>query len=90
TRDEWWFLFLCLTLSLSLSLPPPVKYRSCSYAGVFQVEGAKRYALTFAMATQVCEQLGSTLANREQLQGAYNISMETCRYTTGMMLTGVS
>uniref|UniRef100_A0A3Q2CND6 Link domain-containing protein n=1 Tax=Cyprinodon variegatus TaxID=28743 RepID=A0A3Q2CND6_CYPVA len=40
---------------------------------------ASRHSLTFDMAKAVCEQLETIMATREQVEHAYNKSMQTCR-----------
>ncbi|XP_038131250.1 CD44 antigen [Cyprinodon tularosa] len=57
-----------------------VNSRGCSFVGVFLAEGAGRHSLTFDMAKAVCEQLETIMATREQVEHAYNKSMQTCRY----------
>ncbi|KAG8125941.1 hypothetical protein E2320_021113, partial [Naja naja] len=53
---------------------------SCRYAGVFHVEKNQRYSLTREEAVQLCEALNSTISTWEQMQKAFTLGFETCRY----------
>ncbi|XP_058017642.1 CD44 antigen isoform X10 [Ahaetulla prasina] len=53
---------------------------SCRYAGVFHVEKNQRYSLTREEAVQLCEALNSTIPTWEQMEKAYTLGFETCRY----------
>ncbi|XP_039221089.1 CD44 antigen isoform X3 [Crotalus tigris] len=53
---------------------------SCRYAGVFHVEKNQRYSLTREEAVQLCEALNSTIPTWDQMEKAYTLGFETCRY----------
>lgn len=56
-----------------------VNMRTCTYAGVFLIEGEGRHTLTYNKATAACEELGAVMASPDQVEEAYNKNMETCR-----------
>ncbi|XP_060118359.1 CD44 antigen [Heteronotia binoei] len=67
-----YLLQLCLA-QISLNI-------SCRYAGVFHVEKNRRYSLTREEAIELCKALNSTLPTWEQMERAFNLGLETCRY----------
>nr|XP_056706996.1 CD44 antigen [Euleptes europaea] len=67
-----YLLQLCLA-QISLNI-------SCRYAGVFHVEKDRRYSLTREEAVELCKALNSTLPTWEQMEQAFNLGLETCRY----------
>ncbi|KAF4081269.1 hypothetical protein AMELA_G00159500 [Ameiurus melas] len=79
-----WILVLGLTSGLLASTwassVQEVKLRSCSYAGVFHIQGNDRYTLDFEAAKDLCEVLGTTLASNEEVIVAHGRGLESCRY----------
>ncbi|XP_015743257.1 CD44 antigen isoform X1 [Python bivittatus] len=53
---------------------------SCRYAGVFHVEKNHRYSLTREEAVELCKALNSTIPTWEQMEKAFTLGFETCRY----------
>ncbi|XP_061825950.1 uncharacterized protein cd44b [Nerophis lumbriciformis] len=80
---KMWTLLLGVTLGLLASCRSEqlqVNSRSCSYAGVFLVEGEARHFLTFDNALKVCKQQQSIMATHDQVRQAFDQKMETCRH----------
>ncbi|KAG5839052.1 hypothetical protein ANANG_G00200840 [Anguilla anguilla] len=78
-----WALLLGVTFGLLTSArtdSAQVHSRTCSFAGVFHVEGSNRYSLTFDQAEKLCHAIGTVLANEEQVREAHAKGLETCRY----------
>ncbi|KAA0724115.1 hypothetical protein E1301_Tti019637 [Triplophysa tibetana] len=78
-----WIIFLApffAFLPSSRSQNLAVRSRSCSYVGVFHVEGTQRYNLTFEEAKSLCKHLSASLAKLEEVQKAYDAGLQTCRY----------
>ncbi|XP_057184544.1 CD44 antigen isoform X2 [Triplophysa rosa] len=78
-----WIMFLAAIfgfLSSSRSENLTVGSRSCSYVGVFHVEGRQRYSLTFEEAKSLCKHLSASLAQMEEVKKAYDAGLQTCRY----------
>ncbi|TRY85839.1 hypothetical protein DNTS_011872 [Danionella cerebrum] len=57
------------------------RWRSCSFSGVFHVEGQQRYSLSFEEAQRACEGFSSVLAAFERVEEAFRSGLETCRYS---------
>ncbi|KAJ8003026.1 hypothetical protein DPEC_G00165090 [Dallia pectoralis] len=80
-----WTLLLGVIFGLlasfkTTSVPVTVRSRSCSYAGVFHVEGKDRYSLTLDMAKELCSDLGADIASEEEVRTAHSKGLQTCRY----------
>uniref|UniRef100_A0A9J7XHM3 CD44 antigen n=1 Tax=Cyprinus carpio carpio TaxID=630221 RepID=A0A9J7XHM3_CYPCA len=79
-----WTLLLVVfvTGSPALLQAAPVQGSSsrCSFAGVFLVEGTRRYSLTFQQALELCQSFDYKLATQEQVNDAYKKGLRTCRY----------
>ncbi|XP_048339318.1 CD44 antigen isoform X11 [Sphaerodactylus townsendi] len=72
-----YLLQLCLA-QISLNI-------SCRYAGVFHVEKNRRYSLRWHKgrkegSVELCKALNSTLPTWEQMEKAFELGLETCRY----------
>ncbi|MGH0140128.1 UNVERIFIED_CONTAM: hypothetical protein FKN15_008862 [Acipenser sinensis] len=69
-------------MAYSHSPPPSLQgvLRSCSYGGLFHVEQNGRYSLTYSTAEELCMSIGTTLATKEQIQKAFDLGFQTCRY----------
>uniref|UniRef100_A0A8D0DI05 CD44 antigen n=1 Tax=Salvator merianae TaxID=96440 RepID=A0A8D0DI05_SALMN len=65
---------------LQLSLAQIGLNISCRYAGVFHVEKNHRYSLTRDDAVELCRALNSTIPTMEQMEKAFELGFETCRY----------
>ncbi|MGH0126790.1 UNVERIFIED_CONTAM: hypothetical protein FKN15_047287 [Acipenser sinensis] len=73
-------LLACGLIALQSSLAAQGVLRSCSYGGLFHVEQNGRYSLTYSTAEKLCMSINTTLATKEQIQRAFDLSFQTCRY----------
>ncbi|XP_041074899.1 CD44 antigen-like [Polyodon spathula] len=73
-------LLACGLIALQSSLAAQGVIRSCSYGGLFHVEQNGRYSLTYSTAEKLCMSIGTTLATKEQVQRAFDLGFQTCRY----------
>ncbi|XP_066557151.1 CD44 antigen isoform X3 [Amia ocellicauda] len=53
---------------------------SCSHAGVFHIELNSRYNMTYSEADELCQSLGTVLANAERIHVSFSKGFQTCRY----------
>ncbi|XP_075044445.1 CD44 antigen isoform X1 [Mixophyes fleayi] len=77
TKLLWIFsLGLCCWISLSQA----TIVISCRFQGVFHVEKDTRYNLIYEEAGRACTDIDAIIATKEQVETAYEVGFETCRY----------